>query len=105
MNSPQFDGVVVRIGNKELVVPPLNFKILRKIQPKLQQLTTVGQVPDDEQIDSILEVVHLAVSRNYPEMTREELEELVDLGNLPAIIGAIMGVSGLEKRMGEAQGL
>ncbi len=103
MSTVKIPGVLLQIGGRHFVVPPLNFRSLRQIQPKLSSLTSGGAVPDVEQLDSINEIVHLALSRNYPELTREELEDLIDLDNLRDLIGAIMGVSGLEKTTEDAK--
>jgi hypothetical protein len=98
------EGVKINMGGRDFVAPPLNFKALRALTPKLVILSAMGDVPTGEQIDVVLDVVHAALVRNYPDLTRDELEELLDLANLASALVAIMGASGLEKTSGEASG-
>jgi hypothetical protein len=99
------EGVKLNLGGREFVAPPLNFKALRALTPKLAILSAMGDVPTGEQIDVVLDVVHAALVRNYPDLTREELEDLLDLANLAKALVAIMGASGLERTSGEASAL
>lgn len=94
------DGVTVKLAGKDYVIPPLTFKALRKLQPKLAVINSMGSVPTDEQMQAVVDLVHGAMVRNYPEMTANDVEELLDMKNTPTVIQALMGVSGLEK--GEA---
>jgi len=96
------DGVKINLGGTEYLVPPLSFKQLRNLQPKLLTLTKMGSVPDVKQLDTVTEIVFVALSRNYPELTQEQVGNLLDLGNMKLIVPAIMGVSGLVSS-GEAQ--
>lgn len=89
----QIEGVKINLGSREFVVPPLSLKGLRELAPQWPTLQGMGDVPTGPQIDVVLGVVHSALIRNYPDLTREELEELVDLGNLPKALMAVMGAS------------
>lgn len=85
------DGKHVRMGGKEWTVPPLNFKALKKYGPILntktpQQLVEEGQV---------VELIHAAMLRNYPDLTVDELEDMLDMGNIMEVTMTVMGVSGL----------
>lgn len=87
------DGVTVKIGRRDFIVPPLNLKAVKRIG----QLVPVMLREDGsaESIDAAVEVIHMAVRRNYPDLTREELEEELDLGNLAAVSLQIAEASGL----------
>lgn len=89
------DGIKIKMAGKEYVVPPLNFKQLRTLKPKIESLNNLAGVPDDAQFDAVVEIVHAALSRNYPELSKDDVEGIIDLANLKTVIGAIMGVSGL----------
>lgn len=99
------EGVKLNLGGREFVAPPLNFKALRKFTPQLAVLSKMGDVPTAEQIDVVLDIVHTALVRNYPDLNRDDLEELLDLANLAKALEAIMGASGLERTSGEARAL
>jgi hypothetical protein len=89
------DGIAVRMGAREWIVPPLNLRQLKRLAPKFALLGTVGAGMGDEQIDALVEIAHAALSRNYPALTPEEVAELVDLGNAGVLVKAIVGASGL----------
>lgn len=89
------DGVIVSMGGKDFTVPPLTFKQLRTLEPEINKLSNIQGAPSEEQMDAVVNVIHSALSRNYQEITKDEVEDMLDLGNLQKVIGAIMGVSGL----------
>jgi hypothetical protein len=88
------DGMKIRMGGVEYEVPPLNFNSLKKLTGKLRDFKVDG-IPTPEQMDVIIEVVFLAMRRNYPEMTQETLGDLIDMGNAFTIFQAVMGQSGM----------
>lgn len=96
------DGVKINMGGTEYIVPPLSFKQLRNLLPKMALLTKMGNVPDLKHMDIVTEIVFAALSRNYPELTLELVGDLLDLGNMKLILPAIIGTSGLVSS-GEAQ--
>lgn len=100
--SALIDGVTIKIGVKEYTVPALNFKQIRTLMPKIQELTNIGATMNEDQMDNVFTVIHAAVSRNYPELNKDFLEENIDMNNVKPIINAIMGQSGLVKTSGEA---
>jgi queuine/archaeosine tRNA-ribosyltransferase len=95
-------GTVVSLGGTDYTVPPLSFKQLRKMLGKINLIGGIGGVPTDEQMNAIVEVVHSALARNYPDLTTDQVDDMLDLGNASRVVQAIMGVSGLEP--GEATG-
>jgi hypothetical protein len=92
-------GVLVTMGGKEREIPPLSFKALKRLGPKLATLN-VGSV-SEEAVATILEATFLAIQRNYPDVTMEELEDELDVGNMTDVIQAIMDVSGLRRKAQE----
>jgi hypothetical protein len=98
------DGTKISLNGKDYIVPPLNFKSIKKLQPVIENLTKVDLNMSGDQIDSVCEIVHTALIRNYPELTKDEVLDGLDLGNAHSIIMAIMGASGLKAvPAGEAQ--
>jgi len=98
--DPQFDGTTVTMQRKEYLLPPLTLNQLRKMTPKLGKLGNSG-IPTNSDMDVMLEVIHMSAVRNYPTMTRDDLGDLVDLGNLQTVFAAVMSVSGLDQKTGE----
>lgn len=106
-STPQFEGEVHRLGGQDYTVPPLNWRRIRELLPVLQKikLGQPGLELTGEMLDDYLTVIFAALSRNYPAMTKDELEDILDLGNAPRLFLAVMGMSGLiqgEPRPGTA---
>ena len=95
------EGTVVSLGGQEYTIPPLSLRGLRKVQPQLKIIFNLsdGELPTEEQIEAISIIVHEALKRNYPDITLEVVEELIDLDNLSTVLPAAMTVAGLEKRL------
>lgn len=97
-------GVKVKGVEKDLcgttyVIPPLNLRALNLIQDKL---SAYDQATGIEQLQISVDIIHAAMIRNYPEMTKEELLDIIDLENMVDVMDAVMGNSGFVKaRVGE----
>jgi len=76
---PDYEGVPVKMGGREFIVPPLNFRSLKKFLPIIQTLQ--NESDPLKMMDIYVDILHAAFSRNYPELKKEELEELLDFGN------------------------
>jgi hypothetical protein len=89
-------GVSVAMGGEEWVVPPLTLGQLRRLMPQVRQLTEIGASMGEAQIAVLVDIVTAALQRNYPEMTPEKVENLLDLGNASAVLNAVLTGSGLK---------
>jgi hypothetical protein len=96
----KFEGQKIELQNMTLVIPPLNFAILRK-QEGLKKLKTVmngfknAQKDGDfelaeETLLEAAELIWMAAKRNYPDLTLEQIEEGLDFSNAVKIIPALM---------------
>jgi len=88
-------GVAVEMNGQEWVVPPLTLGQLRRLMPKLRQLTDIGAAMGEEQIAVLVEIVSAALQRNYPDLTSDDVEGLLDLGNASGVLNAVLTGSGL----------
>ncbi|MBF0186160.1 MAG: hypothetical protein HQM06_17470 [Magnetococcales bacterium] len=100
MDRAPHEGVTVHFAGSDWVVPALSLGQLKRLMPHFQTLQ--GGQFSIEQIDSALQVIHAALSRNYPQIQMEDVEELVDLVTVPILMEAIMRASGLV-RQGEVK--
>jgi hypothetical protein len=89
------DGVRLRLGGRELVVPALNFRQLKALAPRFAALRRRGPELGLEQIDALVEIAHAALARNYPDLAREEVAELIDMRNAREVVEAVIGAAGL----------
>ena len=98
-------GVTIAMGGRDWLVPPLTLGQLRRLMPKVRQLTEIGASMGEAQIAVLIEIVATALQRNYPDATVETVENLLDLGNASAVLNAVLTGSGLKLRdspLGEA---
>ena len=95
------DGKPIKIGEKEYVVPALSFAQVRKSRNLLDK---IGKIPEEqelteEHLDMMREITHMGLQRNYPDITKEELEEILDLDNIYDVMEAITGASNLKEKL------
>jgi hypothetical protein len=98
-------GVEVAMGGEVWLIPPLTLGQLRRLMPKVRQLTDVDASMGESQIGVLVEIVAAALQRNYPSVTLEKVENLLDLGNAGSVLNAVLTGSGLKPRgsaLGEA---
>jgi hypothetical protein len=98
-------GVVVTMAVQDWLVPPLTLGQLRRLMPKVRELTEIGASMGESQIGVLVEIVTAALQRNYPEISTDHVEDLLDLGNASAVLNAVLTGSGLRPRgtvLGEA---
>jgi hypothetical protein len=98
-------GVTIAMGGRDWLVPPLTLGQLRRLMPKVRQLTEIGASMGETQISVLVEIVTAALQRNYPEATADMVENLLDLGNASSVLNAVLTGSGLklrDNRLGEA---
>ena len=89
------EGSKINLGGNDYIVPPLSFKHLRTLEEKIAALSGIKTKPTADQLSAVIEIVHAAITRNYPDITKEQLEDWLDIGNMKTVIPAIMGMSGL----------
>jgi hypothetical protein len=98
------EGVRLNLGGRDFVVPPLTLKSLRKMANRLSALRTMGDIPTDDEVEVVVEIVHAAMVRNYPDLTTDDVEELMDMANLKSVMLAVLQGSGLSRSApGEAE--
>ena len=87
------DGQKVRMGGRDWILAPLNFYQLRvSLKSDLDNLRN----PDTEsRLDSFERIIHGSLERNYPGMTIEDTQRLLDMGNIELVVAAVMAASGM----------
>ena len=90
----RFKGVTLDLGGTEYVMPPLSLGAIEQYE---EELKTFTGATDIKSLKMVTKLAHSALKRNYPEMTLEEVSELVDFGNFLDVMDAIFGGSGLVK--------
>lgn len=105
MSSPRFPGVSVAVGDRTFVVPRLSLRQLQVLKDQIKRIQDRSKEIDlDAQIGDITDIVHAAVGRNYPDLSRDELADLLDLGTVgPFLRAAIDGSAEGDTPKGEAE--
>jgi hypothetical protein len=88
-------GVVVTMGTREWIIPPLTLGQLRRLTPELGKINTHASMLNAEVIAAMVKTVTAALQRNYPELAEEAVEEMLDLGNAGKVLNAVLAGSGL----------
>ena len=102
---PKIKGIEVEFSDgTKLVVPPLNLAAIELLQDRFKAWD--GSV-NPETIRLVVDVTLLALQRNYPDMSRKQVAELIDLGTMQTCMAAVMKVSGFtgSTESGEALGM
>jgi len=87
------EGPTIKVGGKEMTMPPLNWKAV-----KTRWNALVEGNPDGEIIS---EVLHAALVRNYPELNLDEMDETMSPGEVMYAFPLLLKISGFKR--GEAQ--
>lgn len=94
-------GIPFPFSDCTLVIPPLSLGAMEQLQERLTGMSDV--VSDPGNISTVIDTLHAALGRNYPDMTREEVANLVDLENMQEAMTCAMDVSGLKRKALEAE--
>ena len=106
--TPRHDGLVVHMDGRDWTIPPLTLAQLRKHADDLLKVKDITPFSPLEEVEPAISVIHAAMSRNYPDLTKEQLEDILDVGNVGQVMMAVCGMSGLVRSKeapaeGEAQ--
>lgn len=93
-------GIVLRLGDTDYTVPPLSLGSLESLQDRLATFNAGEVTPASVAV--VIDATLMALQRNYPDMTRPQVSELLDLGNMLAIMQAVMDVSGIHRASANA---
>lgn len=98
-------GIPLVMGDgNSYVIAPLTLGAIEDMQ---DAINSVGGELSKEAVTAIIDVAHSSLKRNYPDMTRGEARELIDVANMMSVFEACMDVSGLKRKeleAGEAKG-
>ena len=95
----KFPGVKIDMGGRDFTVPALRFGAVKQFSKDgtfalIDTMKVAGL--NEENIDAAIRVIRAAMGLNYPELTEQDILDLVDLRTLPELLGAVTGQSRLE---------
>lgn len=91
-------GTTIQIDGQPFVFAPLSLGAVEKLLPALQSFQ-----PND--VGMVIDVAHKSLKRNYPDITRDDVADMLYMDQLEEVMAAVMSVSGLknkESQEGEA---
>jgi hypothetical protein len=90
-------GIEVEMGGTYWTVPPLSLGAVERFAPVLGK-------PGGLQVGLVIDMALASLKRNYPDLDRERVADLIDTENVQRVFEAIMGVSGLVPKENAAPG-
>ncbi|MDE1907134.1 MAG: hypothetical protein KGH75_11870 [Rhodospirillales bacterium] len=95
-------GAVLKFGDTEYTVPPINLRI--SYMPEMEVICKPeGEVPFLDYVKAASTVLFALMQRNYPDMTRDQFNDIVDLPLLKPVMAGMLQVSGYAARPLEAK--
>lgn len=89
-------GIPMTLGDgREYIVPPLTLGALEDNQEAIEASTDELSATS---IRAMIDIAHAALRRNYPELTRGDVRELIDVAIMGDVFTACMDVSGLKRK-------
>lgn len=99
MSIVKVKGISIELGGEQYVVPPIALGALEQLQSRLAGFS--GDVSDAAQVSTVIDAAHAALRRNYPQLTRDAVADLIDVSNMAEVFEAVMDISGLKRRSHE----
>lgn len=110
-DKPRFRGKTIDLGGTDYVIPPLSFRQVQDLSENISRITALQQRvlegeagAGNEVFELMANIVFAAMSRNYPLLSKVELWDLLDMGNIREVFACVMGVSGFTQREGGQAG-
>lgn len=93
------EGVPLSLGGKIYIVAALSLGQIRKHETDLELINQFDKKEPfgEKRLQAITRVVHAALSRNYPDVKLEQVDDLLDLNNMKHVVDSILGLSGLTR--------
>lgn len=88
-------GIDIELSGTTYTVPPIALGDLERMQDALENYT--GKL-DAAGIKTVIDATYAALKRNYPELTRDSVANLIDVGNMGDVMEAVMDASGMRRK-------
>lgn len=97
------NSFTIEFGSRRVTFYPLNLKAIRELEPELRKLAGVGRsaaLAGGESLATAIKVLTASAQRGNAAITSQDVEEVIDLGNISEVMEALMGNSGLRRADG-----
>lgn len=89
-------GIDFDFGVAVLTIPPLSLGDLELLQDRLGKLKM--DMFDTASVGTVIDATLAALKRNYPDITREGVADMIDVANMPDVIQCVMDVAGMRRK-------
>lgn len=96
MSVVKVKGIPFDFSGVTLIIPPMSLGTLEQLAGRLSE--SHDDIMDPEYVGLVIDAAHSALRRNYPEMTRAEVADMIDVGNMQEVMACTMDVSGLKRK-------
>lgn len=102
---PKHKGVTFDFGGGNIyVIPPISVVSMVKLRGKMKTIEVAMKQNDwTAGVDACIDVVHEALIRNYPDMTRDQVANMMDLGNIADAIFCAADIGGNYRKRLDAE--
>ncbi len=99
-------GTKIDIGGTEYLIPPINFKAIKKHRAFFSRALR-GEINATqagiEDLEAMFDIVYLAIRRNYPDFSEDALAEALDFAQLPQVFEAVLRIAGFGRGAGAGE--
>jgi hypothetical protein len=88
-------GALINFGGTEYTVPPINLRIDFACKDQIKTVCKPeAEVDFVDYVDAAAAILFALIQRNYPEMTRDQFLDMVDLPMLRPVMSGMLQISG-----------
>lgn len=91
--NPRFDGIKITLAGHEVTVPSMNLRQIKQYGKEMVELQKKSDIDIFDRMASFLPMICDVLNRNYPGLTTEHLEDVLDMGNFTVVFQAAMNAS------------
>jgi hypothetical protein len=94
MVQEPIEGTALNLGGTVFIVPPVSLGWLKVNKVKMKAIMSMETATPDQIMDvlpDLVDVLQAAIRRNYPDITVEQLSDVVDMRNFEECLKAAMG--------------
>ena len=94
----KYGGKRLWMAGRWLVVPSVSTRYGRENWEKFKMFTEPGKTEDAQsRLTAAVDIIHAAMVRNYPDLTRDDVEDMVGMGDYLELIKVVYTVSGISE--------
>jgi hypothetical protein len=97
---PKISGKEIELGGEKYVMPPIPLAYMGRFQ---RAQTALAESDFENAAQDMIDVAHLTLLRNYPDLSVDVVSQNLDMGNMKQVIEALANISGFEKA-GDTEG-